>query len=80
MTDEMDLSDIHLDHIKPISSFSFEKEEDLINCCHYTNFQPLTVKNNLIKNGKWSEIDELFWNENIRNKEYLHLYIPISVR
>jgi hypothetical protein len=40
----------HLDHIIPISSA--KTEEDVIKLNHYTNFQPLWAKDNLIKGSK----------------------------
>jgi len=76
MTTEMNWDNIHLDHIKPISSFNFININELYICCNYTNFQPLFAKDNLSKSNKWNIQDELFWNENIKDKEYLSLYIP----
>ncbi len=40
----------HLDHIYPISLA--KDEEDIIKLNHYTNFQPLWAKDNLIKSNK----------------------------
>ena len=76
MTEEMTFDNIHYDHIKPVSVFNLEDENELLDCCHYTNFQPLLAKDNLSKNCKWNEEDEAFWNENIKGKEYLPLYFP----
>ena len=76
MTEDMTFDNIHYDHIKPVSSFNLEDEEELLNCCHYTNFQPLLATDNLIKHSKWSDEDNTFWEENIRGKEYKPLYIP----
>jgi hypothetical protein len=76
MTPEMTLNNIHFDHIKPVSLFNLEDPEELLKCCHYTNFQPLLATDNLGKSNKWNEEDEIFWNEHIIYKEYLHLYIP----
>ena len=59
------------------SKSDLENEEELLNCCHYTNFQPLLAEDNLEKYNKWSEADEVFWKENICGKEYLPLYIPV---
>jgi hypothetical protein len=42
----MKWDNIHLDHIKPINSY-YRKEVLELN--HYTNFQPLFVKDNLSK-------------------------------
>lgn len=40
----------HLDHITPISSAKTEQDVILLN--HYTNFQPLWAKDNLVKHNK----------------------------
>ena len=76
MTEEMTFSNIQYDHIKPISKFNLSNIDELLECCHYTNFQPLLEKDNFRKSNKWSEKDELFWQENIKGKEYLKIYIP----
>lgn len=76
MTDEMSWDNIHLDHIKPVSKFDLENMDELLDCCHYSNFQPLLGSQNISKSNKWNECDELFWNENIKGKEYMDLYIP----
>ena len=76
MINEMNWDNIHLDHIKPVSKFNLENMDELLDCCHYSNFQPLLSSDNLIKHNKWNECDELFWNENIKGKEYIELYIP----
>ena len=41
----------HMDHIVPISSA--KTEEEVIKLNHYTNFQPLWAKDNLIKSNKY---------------------------
>jgi hypothetical protein len=76
MTIEMTFDNIHYDHIKPICAFNLDDPEEFLQCCNYTNFQPLLAEQNLQKSGKWSEEDEIFWKENIMNKEYFSLYIP----
>ena len=38
-----------LDHIKPLSSFDLLDEEQLKECCHYTNLQPLWHMDNIRK-------------------------------
>ena len=76
MTPEMNWDNIHLDHIKPVCSFNLDNHEDFLDCCNYTNLQPLLANDNLTKSGKWNDIADIFWNENIKGKEYLQLYIP----
>ena len=65
MTDGMTFDNIHIDHIKPCSKFDLTKEEEREKCFHYTNLQPLFVKDNLEKSNKWSNEDEINWRENI---------------
>ena len=43
-------SEWHVDHIIPLCSA--KTEEELYNLCHYTNLQPLWVKDNLTKGSK----------------------------
>jgi hypothetical protein len=61
MTEGMNWDNIHLDHIKPVNAFNLEDEDELLDCCHFTNFQPLLAEDNLRKGPKWSDADELFW-------------------
>jgi hypothetical protein len=75
MTPEMNFSNIHFDHIKPVSRFNLEDAEEFRKCCHYTNFQPLLAKANFEKGNKWNESDDLFWNENIIFKSFNQIYI-----
>lgn len=77
MTEDMSIENIHLDHIKPISSFNLDDENELQQCCHYTNFQPLLVKDNLNKSNKWNEKSDTFWKSNIIfNENYRDIFIP----
>jgi hypothetical protein len=77
MTSEMDFTNIHYDHIKPVSAFNFEDENEILKCCHYTNFQPLLIKDNLYKSNKWSAIDEEYWINNIiYNENFNLIYMP----
>jgi len=47
-----DYSDMHIDHIIPISWFDLELPEMQRACSHYTNLQPLTAKENSDKGNK----------------------------
>lgn len=42
----------HIDHIKPMSSFDLTKEDQIKECCHFTNLRPLWWKENLSKGAK----------------------------
>ena len=75
MTDQMTFDNIHYDHIKPVSCFNLDNEEEFLKCCHFTNLQPLLVKDNLELHNKWTEENEIFWNEHIIYKpDYKDLY------
>ena len=76
MIDEIKLNNFYYNYIKPVSVFNLNDEDELLDCCHYTNFQPLLANDNLCKRYKQSDDDEIFWKENICGKEYLSLYIP----
>ena len=75
MTDEMTFENIHIDHIKPVSRFNLDDNDEFLKCCHYTNMQPLLGKDNLEKNNKWTDENETFWNDNIIYKEYMNIYL-----
>ena len=74
MIDGMTLENIHMDHIKPISKFNLEDHDEFLKCCHYSNLQPLLPTDNMNKFNKWTDDDEIFWNENIIYKNYTKLY------
>lgn len=74
---EMTWDNIHIDHIKPINSFNLDDVDEFLTCCHYTNLQPLLAEVNLNKNCKWSDEDDAFWLQNIKDKEYYDIYIPV---
>ena len=44
--------DIHIDHIRPISSFDLTDEMQQRECFNYTNLQPLWAEDNLKKGSK----------------------------
>ena len=74
---KMDFSNIHIDHIKPVSSFNLDEGDEFLDCCNYTNLQPLLIKDNLSKNDKWTDDDNKYWNENIKGKEHLEIYLKM---
>ena len=78
MIDGMTFQNIHIDHIKPVSRFNLQNEEEFLDCCHYTNLQPLLSEDNLIKSNKWNDTKEAFWVANIKGKEYLQIYNPLD--
>ncbi len=72
---KMNWDNIHIDHIKPINAFNLDDENEFLDCCHYTNMQPLLIKDNLSKSCKWTDENDLYWCNNIINKEYFDIYI-----
>ena len=78
MIDGMTFHNIHIDHIKPVSRFNLQNEDEFLDCCHYTNLQPLFAQDNLIKHNKWNGTNEEFWRTNIKGKEYLQIYNPLD--
>ena len=72
----MTFDNIHIDHIKPVSVFNLDNEEEFLDCCHYTNLQPLLSKDNLEKHNRWSEDNEIYWQTNIKNNDqYSEIYM-----
>ncbi len=49
----------HIDHTIPISSFSFEDEEDYYKCWNWINLRPLKKEKNLIKSNNVNVMDYL---------------------
>ena len=72
----MTWDNIHIDHIKPVNAFNLDNEDEFLDCCHYSNLQPLTAKANLEKSDNWNEDAEQFWNNYIKEQEYLPILIP----
>jgi len=75
-SEPMTLENITIDHIKPVSKFKLDDENDFLDCCHYTNLQPLLHITNKEKYNTWTDENNKYWNENIKNKEYHEIYIP----
>lgn len=49
----------HLDHIKPFAVFDLAIREQLLEACHYTNYQPLWAKDNMSKGAKYDVENEV---------------------
>jgi hypothetical protein len=73
---KMTWDNIHIDHIKPISAFILDNEEEFNDCCHFTNLQPLLAYDNLKKRCTWTEDNNTYWLENMKRKEHINIYIP----
>ena len=75
MTADMTWENIHYDHIKPVSRFDLDDEDEFLKCCHFTNLQPLLAYDNLRLHNTWTEENEVFWNEHILyHPEFKTLY------
>ena len=60
---------------KTFDKFNLADEEELLKCCHFTNLQPLLVKDNLELNNKWTEENKLYRNEHIIYKpDFIEIY------
>lgn len=76
----MTLTNIALDHIRPVHAFSKEgKGAQMFLCNHYTNLQPLLHEDNAWKCDFWSAADEAVWHEHIILKtNFDKVYYPQS--
>ena len=73
---QMTWDNIHIDHIKPVTVFNIDDEEEFLDCCHYSNLQPLIAVDNLNKSNKWDDDKNKYWLENIRgNCAYYEIYM-----
>lgn len=43
----------HVDHIKPLDAYDLTDPKQLLECCHYTNLQPLWGLDNILKSNKY---------------------------
>ena len=75
MVNGMTWDNIHLDHIKPVSKFNLDDEDEFLYCCHYSNLQPLLIVDNLEKSNKWSDENNKYWLQNIKGKDYNEIYL-----
>ena len=75
MTADMTWENIHYDHIKPVSRFDLDDEDEFLKCCHFTNLQPLLAADNMRLHNTWTEENEVFWHEHILyHPEFKTLY------
>ena len=70
MTPNMNWDNIHLDHVRPLSSFDLKDIEQLKEASHYTNIQPLLAKDNLLKGDRYHEYDIWLQSENVYDYAY----------
>lgn len=45
----------HIDHVRPCSSFNFDNEDDIYQCYHWSNLQPLFAQANMEKGATVDE-------------------------
>ena len=70
MKDDMGWDNIHLDHVRPLTTFDLKDIEQLKEAAHYSNIQPLLAKDNLTKGDRthehdiWSQSEKLYDYEN----------------
>jgi hypothetical protein len=62
-----------VDHIIPISSFTFETNNDILTCYNYTNLQPLWAQENKLKSNKIIQLFENPSNVVSGVKEEVHI-------
>ncbi len=71
----MTFQNIDIDHIKPISKFDLDNEDEFLDCCHYSNLQPLLHITNMEKHNKWTDDNNKYWLDNIKGKDNHEIYI-----
>tara|TARA_B100001540_G_scaffold247509_1_gene222930 strand:+ start:2196 stop:2861 length:666 start_codon:yes stop_codon:yes gene_type:complete len=73
----LESGDIQMDHIKPCRAF---EDNEMHECFHYTNLQPLPKAVNSLKSDTWGWEDECHWRCNILyNERYIDPYLPVEV-
>lgn len=74
------LEDKEVDHIFPMSMFDLQNEEEQLKCMHFSNFQPLTKKENTSKGDKLPtkamalKVDPKYWPSGIRIEDLPEKY------
>lgn len=59
------LTNISIDHIRPVSAFKRDRGVPAALCHHYTNLQPLLMQDDSWKADAWSARDEAAWLDRI---------------
>lgn len=59
------LTNISIDHIRPVSAFKRDRSVPAALCHHYTNLQPLLMQDDAWKADAWSARDEAVWLDRI---------------
>ena len=59
------LTNISIDHIRPVSAFKRDRGVPVALCHHYTNLQPLLMHDDSWKADMWSARDEAAWLDRI---------------
>ena len=73
--EQMTWLNTHRDHIKPISHARTEEEVRALH--HYTNYQPLLWRDNLVKGTRWGAAHQEEWERRIYlHPEYVEVYLP----
>ncbi len=67
---ENDLSSYEIDHIRPVSSFNLQIEEQQFVCFNYRNTQPMSKDLNIKKADSYKEKDEIAWVKRMRDLGY----------
>jgi hypothetical protein len=76
--EQMTWLNTHRDHIKPISLATSEEEIRALH--HYTNYQPLLWRDNLVKGTRWGGADEAAWAARIYlHPEFEEVYLPAGI-
>ena len=65
-------SNIHIDHVKPISLFNVVNEDELLEAFNWKNTQPLLKEDNLRICTKYNELD--YQLQFTKTDEFLKLY------
>ena len=69
--------DLHIDHIKPISSFDHTNEDEIHACWNWKNLQYLPAQDNFVKSNKRNEKYELK-TQILANEFFIKYYNTIS--